>query len=460
MASLFRPTWKDPKTGKTRRTTTWHARYRDADGKWRKLRLSSNRLAAQRLLGELIKKVEMAKAGLQDPFEAHRQTSLREHAEAWGQSLHDGAQVKYAQRSLAQVLRILTALSAETFEQISASGAQHYLASLRKTKPVRLLDPNQVSWSRKEIAELLGIGTSAVTRAIWLKRLEGNGGGKNRRYPRETVQALLEGREQGISIKTANEYLSSMKSFTRWMVRDRRMPHDPLVHLRRGNPDLDRRHDRQALDLTQLRSLIMAAKRNASVKFGLNGPARALLYLTAVASGFRARELACLTPACVKVDDNQVRLVLARAQTKNRQGASQPLPPDVSQALIDFIAGRPREQLLWPGLWYRKAAQLLRIDLAAAGISYEIEGPEGPQYADFHALRHSYVALLEEGRFTVREAMALARHSDPKLTLRRYARARLHVDAGEAVKRLPPLLCTNANLDKILDKPAIRAEGR
>ena len=36
---------------------------------------------------------------------------------------------------------------------------------------------------------------------------------------------------------------------------------------------------------------------------------------------------------------------------------------------------------------------MLRTDLDAAGIPYTVEGPEGPEYADFHALRHSYLTL-------------------------------------------------------------------
>src|ERR1700751_2385666 len=82
---------------------------------------------------------------------------------------------------------------------------------------------------------------------------------------------------------------------------------------------------------------------------------------------------------------------------------------------------------------------MLRIDLDAPGIPYVVDGPDGPLYADFHALRHSYIALLEKSGATLKEAMQLARHSDPKLTMAVYGRAQLH-DLGEAVRRLPALL--------------------
>ena len=63
---------------------------------------------------------------------------------------------------------------------------------------------------------------------------------------------------------------------------------------------------------------------------------------------------------------------------------------------------------------------MLRIDLDAVGIPYVIEGPDGPLYADFHVLRHSYVALLDRAGLTLKQAMQLARHSDPEATMAVY----------------------------------------
>ncbi len=75
----------------------------------------------------------------------------------------------------------------------------------------------------------------------------------------------------------------------------------------------------------------------------------------------------------------------------------------------------------------------------AAGVPYVVDGPDGPLYADFHALRHSFIALLDRSGATLKEAMQLARHNDPRLTLAVYGRAQLH-DLGQAVERLPGLL--------------------
>jgi hypothetical protein len=41
--------------------------------------LSANKVAAQQLLADLVKKAELGRAGISDPFEAHRQRPLTEH---------------------------------------------------------------------------------------------------------------------------------------------------------------------------------------------------------------------------------------------------------------------------------------------------------------------------------------------------------------------------------------------
>src|SRR5262249_11380269 len=125
-----------------------------------------------------------------------------------------------------------------------------------------------------------------------------------------------------------------------------------------------------------------------------------------------------------------------------------------AEALRSYLAGRPSSRPVWPGTWHEKGAAMLRRDLAAAGIPYANEGPEGPLYLDFHALRHGYVALLDRAGATLKEAMHLARHTDPKITMARYGRAQLH-DLAAAVERLPRLLPD----DPGAGRQALRATG-
>jgi hypothetical protein len=82
-------------------------------------------------------------------------------------------------------------------------------------------------------------------------------------------------------------------------------------------------------------------------------------------------------------------VALPARRAKNKRSAYQTLPPEVVHALRDYLGGRPLDQPVWPGTWFEKAAEMFRLDLEAAGIPYVIGGPDGPLYADFHALRHN-----------------------------------------------------------------------
>src|SRR5207244_2312125 len=78
------------------------------------------------------------------------------------------------------------------------------------------------------------------------------------------------------------------------------------------------------------------------------------------------------------------------------------------------------------------------LDLDAAGVPYVVDGPDGSLFGDFHALRHSYISMLDKAGASLKQAMQLARHSDPRLTMARYGRAQL-ADLGATVERLPSL---------------------
>ena len=59
------------------------------------------------------------------------------------------------------------------------------------------------------------------------------------------------------------------------------------------------------------------------------------------------------------------------------------------------LADKPAGQPVWPGTWPVAAAEMLRIDLEAAGIPYR---DDADRVADFHALRHSHAShMLRNG---------------------------------------------------------------
>jgi len=83
-----------------------------------------------------------------------------------------------------------------------------------------------------------------------------------------------------------------------------------------------------------------------------------------------------------------------------------------------------------------RSAGMLAKDMKKAGLAVTIPGPEGEETRDFHAFRATYITKVIRGGADLKQAMTLARHTDPKLTAGTYARARME-DLGALVDRLP-----------------------
>ncbi len=127
-----------------------------------------------------------------------------------------------------------------------------------------------------------------------------------------------------------------------------------------------------------------------------------------------------LTPESFDLDADSPTATVARAYVKNRRtvkkAVRQPLPEAVADALRPFLRNRPAGVPVWPGNWWTKSADMLKGDLEAAGVPHVVQGPDGPRYADFHGLRHTYVSLMERAGVAMNDARELARHSTIVLT--------------------------------------------
>src|SRR5262249_27064819 len=144
----------------------------------------------------------------------------------------------------------------------------------------------------------------------------------------------------------------------------------------------------------ELRRLLAGTRASQRSYRGLDGEDRFHLYASACGTGFRAGGLARLTPEAFDLGDSPIVTLSARSN-KSKRVRAHPLPPGVADLMRSSLAGRPAGMPIWPGTWATlfKAAEMLRLDLEAAGIPYEVPGPDGPLFADFHALRHSYLTL-------------------------------------------------------------------
>jgi integrase len=151
--------------------------------------------------------------------------------------------------------------------------------------------------------------------------------------------------------------------------------------------------------------VIRSADESARESRGLSGRDRAVLYAVACATGFRRSELASLVPSAFALNNDPPTVTLPAAHAQYGRTAVQPLPPEIVAALREYLTGRPADARVWPGTCGSRAAEMFASDLEAAGIPYVTAGPDGPLYADFHGLRHSFIALLDQAGVTLKEAM-------------------------------------------------------
>lgn len=245
------------------------------------------------------------------------------------------------------------------------------------------------------------------------------------------------------SPQTRNHYLSACKQFLRWCEDEDRVRKSPLRRLRPVSVEADRRHDRCCpadADIERLFAYLASPDcpirgvTRIGRRGGMTGPQRGLGYKVSLATGLRAAELRSLTPESFDLDDATV--TVRAAYSKHRRTDVQPLPPWLVVELRAWFATGGQ---CWASFPPNLPGRILQADLKAAGVPYRREGPNGPEFLDMHALRYYYVsALANQPGISPKALMALCRHSTPTLTLKVYARARVH-DLHAAVDQIPPI---------------------
>ena len=236
----------------------------------------------------------------------------------------------------------------------------------------------------------------------------------------------------GISAQTFNFYLQAAKQFCRWMVQDRRASESPLQHLKGLNVRIDRRHDRRALELDEIRRLLEATQA-AGKRFGMTGYQRALLYRLAIETGLRSAELRSLTVS--SFDLQGCTITLQAAYSKHRRQDILPLRPDTANELQVFLSGKMPKVAAFNIPKADDVAKMLRADLADTKIPYR---DDSGRVVDFHSLRHTTGSLLAASGVHPKVAQSIMRHSKIDLTMSRYT----HVFTGQvsqAVESLPDL---------------------
>ncbi len=390
---VFYPVTKDG-TKYLKPAKKWYTEFHDASGVRKRVVLSPNKDAAQLMLAAILKRVELEKGGHNDPYQTHRKTPLTTHRDDWLAVLTArGRDEEYTALKAARVNAIFDGCGFVFPPDLSAEKLERFLESLRT-------------------------GT---------KRL---------------------------SVQTTNDYLQAVSQFCNWLVENDRIEKNPFDSVKKGNAERDRRHVRRVLDAAELQTLVTSTRTIPTVRRGLTGEARALLYAVGAYTGYRAGELAALTVAALNLDAEPPSIDLDGRFTKNGKPARQPVPDDLAGWLRGSVVGLPASAPVWPGKWMDRPSELIQKDAAAAGLPLEVETKDGTQVLDFHSLRGTFATLLDGLDISLKARQELMRHSDPRLTLNRYTRAKRH-DLGAAVQRFANL---NAP-DPTRESTILRATG-
>ena len=406
MASLSkRYKWvDDPTTGKKVKEEypNWWGRYVDAHGIERRIPLSASKPVAQRKLNELVEQARLEKTGLVSPAEKEAKRPIHEHIDDFEK--HHAASEnseQYAYEIIQKVKAVVAFCGWRNASQIRENDVESFLYDLRKV--------------------------------------------------------------QGRSIQTSNNYLRAIKSFVRWMVRNKRMVANLLEGLSMLNTRTDRRHDRRPLDENEFALLLQAAETGPP-SVGLLGRDRAMLYLLAGWTGFRRGELGSLSLRSFNFGSHPATVTVEASYSKHRRKDVQILHPNLVDRLLEWLEKRKPAsdgEILFPISKKtcgtdRKTSDMIQFDLAAARRFWldEVDDPKERRlceqsdflkyknsdglFADFHGLRHTFISNLGKAGVAPKTAQILARHSDIKMTLNIYT----HVNQEEqmdAINSLPQI---------------------
>ena len=220
---------------------------------------------------------------------------------------------------------------------------------------------------------------------------------------------------------TAKNYIGAIKNFTKWCaVIERCEPSDLLSALSKGSTVGEEVLKRRALSQPDLDKLLDTTRRSEEVLYGLTGRERHALYLTACTTGLRAKELADLKASDFDLETGEA--ILNRpAKTKTRAADLLPIHHEAMRAIKPMLK---TPGSLWPNrgsrtsAWWLVAARMLRRDLEAAGIPFEVDG----ERFDFHCFRGQFATDLDRAGVSLVRAQKLMRHSDSKLTAKHYTK--------------------------------------
>jgi len=378
MASIFKQRYTAYlENGKvvTKKSKNWYFDYTDADGVRQRVKGLTDKAATLRMAADYERNVEKIKNGEIDRYAEHRNKPLEEHLRDFKLSL-------------------------------LSSGISEKQVNLVYGRTRRLIE---------------GCGF------IFMKDISAL-----------AVQSFCADlRRKGISKRTSNFYLQAIQRFSEWLVINRRTPENIIGHIKGENPKTDIRRSRRALTEGEITKLLKAT-RQAKKYCNMEGNVREKLYILAMNTGLRASELDSLRWNSFNFDDKNPSIKVTAAYSKHRREDILPLRQDIAEMFRDWqkTRGDKGNDKVFPKIDSHRTANMIERDLIRAGIPYQDE--EG-RYADFHALRYTFITNMVKSGASPKVCQALARHCSIALTMDVYTYLKLF-DLKSALEKLPNFL--------------------
>ena len=295
-------------------------------------------------------------------------------------------------------------------------------------------------------------------------------------------------KDKGKSARTIQSYFTAVCGFTRWLTTNGKLPSDPLVTVKKPNPETDRRLERRMLRHEEwhwLRDVTAAGDD----QFGMSCAEHVLLYETAIQTGLRSNELRSLSRGRLYLTAEKPYITCKAGSTKNRKEARQYILTDLANRLRVHIGTKSPKAPVFALPEDYEMAEMLRGDLEAARKAWLHEARHDPEEfsnreqsdflnaknhdgdsLDFHALRHTCGGWLAMSGAHPKSIQSVMRHSSIVLTMDTYG----HLIPGqeaETVARFSDLMCNDqpnvmratGTMDEKAgssDKPSEKRSGR
>jgi len=430
---LYRPTWKTS-DGERQQSSRWWLDFADGDGRrWRLPGLTDKR-QTEALARNVERLLSIRQSG--DALPADLLKWLEAVPADFRQRLADAGLID---RERAGGLAALMMLD----EDNKVTGG--HLADFLADAEARGVSPIQRTMLAQRIRDVL-----RRAGAKWLRDLSA-----------ASVQAAIaalttptEANPRGLSKQSLQHYARACKQFSKWLQRERRTAEDMLIGVKGYNVETDKRHERRGFAADEMAALLDFT-RKAPARWCMNPQARAAAYLLAFASGLRRNEIRTLTARSFDLQADPPTVKVEAGYSKHRRQDVQPLPADVAAMLAGYLADAdPDRPFNLPG----KTGKMLHEDMADARAAWIAQDglsrrerqdrqdnadflmPRDSRglVLDFHSFRHGYVTAICKANVSPRVMMELARHSDPRLTMKRYSRVAT-ADTAAALDALPKL---------------------